>query len=198
MYSKDIPGMFAILVHASINLYLSSKSSHYQGTALFSHKNVWVSTKILKVGVMHTTSSWRWLGPWKTFFFTFFSFSALVREEKKYFVHHSSWNVQFPPKESIHFCRAEYSKLRGARWKVGGAPNPPLSWSKLGQASFWISKKWLHLFLCRHLLEFQNEAWSSLDQLNGRCGAPPTFSLAPLDFEYLALLQVYTFFRWRL
>ncbi len=46
--------------------------------------------------------------------------------------------IQSPPKESIHFCRAEYSKLRGgARWKVGGAPNQPLSWSKLGQASFW-------------------------------------------------------------
>ena len=24
-------------------------------------------------------------------------------------------NVQSPPKESIHFCQAEYSKLRGAR-----------------------------------------------------------------------------------
>ncbi len=24
------------------------------------------------------------------------------------------------------------------------APQPPLSWSKLGQASFWNSKKWLH------------------------------------------------------
>ena len=54
------------------------------------------------------------------------------------------------------------------------------------------------LFLCRHLLEFQNEAWSSLDQLKGGCGASPTFPLAPLDFEYLALLQVYTFFWWRL
>ncbi len=91
--------------------------------------------------------------------------------------------IQSPPKESIHFCRAEYSKLMGARWKVGGAPNPPLSWSKLGQASFW---------------KFQNEAWSSLDKLKGGCGAPPTFYLATLDFEYLALPQVYTFFWWRL
>ncbi len=54
------------------------------------------------------------------------------------------------------------------------------------------------LFLCRHLLEFQNEAWSSMDQLNGKCEAPPTFPLAPLDFEYLVLRQVYTFFWWRL
>ncbi len=54
------------------------------------------------------------------------------------------------------------------------------------------------LFLCRHLLEFQNEAWSSLNQLNGKCDAPPTFPLAPLDFEYLVLPQVYTFFWWRL
>ncbi len=37
------------------------------------------------------------------------------------------------------------------------------------------------LFLCRHLLEFQNEAWSSLDQLMGGCAATPTFPLAPLD-----------------
>ncbi len=43
--------------------------------------------------------------------------------------------LQSPPKESIHFCQAEYSKLRGARWEVGGAPNQPLSWSKLGQAN---------------------------------------------------------------
>ncbi len=34
-----------------------------------------------------------------------------------------------------------------------------------------------------------------LVQLNGGCVAPPTFPLAPLDFEYLALLQVYTFFQ---
>ncbi len=54
------------------------------------------------------------------------------------------------------------------------------------------------LFLCRHLLEFQNEAWSSFAQLTGGCGVPPTFPLAPLDFEYFALPQVYTFFRWRL
>ncbi len=37
-----------------------------------------------------------------------------------------------------------------------------------------------------------------LDQLKGGCDAPPTFPLAPLDFEYLALPQVYNFFRWRL
>ena len=29
--------------------------------------------------------------------------------------------AQSPPIESIHICRAEYSKLIGARWKVGGA-----------------------------------------------------------------------------
>ncbi len=48
------------------------------------------------------------------------------------------------------------------------------------------------------ILKFQNEAWSSLDQLNGGCVAPPTFPVAPLGLEYLALPQVYTFFRWRL
>ncbi len=62
---------------------------------------------------------------------------------------------------------------------------------KLGQASFWNSKKWLHLFLCRLLLEFQNVAWPRLDQLNLGCGAPPTFPLVTLVFEYLALPQVY-------
>ncbi len=51
-------------------------------------------------------------------------------------------HIQSPQKESIHFCRVEYSKLRGARRNVGG------------------------------------------------CDAPPTFPLATLDFEYLALPQV--------
>ena len=37
-----------------------------------------------------------------------------------------------------------------------------------------------------HFFESQNEAWSSLDQLNGRFGALPTFYLAPLSFEYSA------------
>ena len=46
--------------------------------------------------------------------------------------------------------------------------------------------------------QFQNESWSSLDQLNGWCGACPTLPLLPLAFEYLPLTQVYTFFWWRL
>ena len=51
----------------------------------------------------------------------------------------------------------------------------------MGQASFWNSKK----------LVFQNEAWSSLDQLNdGSDVALPTFPLTPVDFEYMALPQV--------
>ena len=37
--------------------------------------------------------------------------------------------LQSPPKESIHFCRAKYSKLRGVRWKVWGAPHTPLNYS---------------------------------------------------------------------
>ena len=53
--------------------------------------------------------------------------------------------VQSPPKESIHFCWAE-----GARWKVGGMPDSPLRWSKMGQASylgqflFWNANRWKH------------------------------------------------------
>ena len=38
---------------------------------------------------------------------------------------------------------------------------------------------------------------SKLGQLDGGCGAPTTFPLAPLAFEYLSM-QVYTFFWWRL
>ncbi len=34
-------------------------------------------------------------------------------------------------------------------------------------------------------------------QLNNGCVPPATFPVAPLIFEYLALSQVYTFFRWR-
>ena len=35
-------------------------------------------------------------------------------------------------------------------------------------------------------LEFQNDAWLSLDKFKGGCGAPRTFHLAPLSFEYSA------------
>ncbi len=42
------------------------------------------------------------------------------------------------------------------------------------------------LLVRNHFLEFKNEAWPSLDQLNGVCGAPPTFHLAPLSFKYSA------------
>ncbi len=84
--------------------------------------------------------------------------------------------------KKVYTCgKAKYSKSREARGKVGGAPHPPLSWSKLDQASFWNSKRWRH-----KNFEFQNEAWPSLDQLNGGFGAPPTFHLAPLSFEYSA------------
>ena len=58
--------------------------------------------------------------------------------------------------------------------KSRGTPHTPLSWCKLGQAL------------------------SSLDQLSGWCGAPPTLLLLPLAFEYLPLTQVYIFFWWRL
>ncbi len=125
-------------------------------------------------------------------------------------------NLQSPPKESIHFCRAEYSKLRGARWKVGGAPNPPLSWSKLGQASFCNSKNpplsWSKLgqasFLKRGCLRLfvlvspsfriSKRGLVQFRPTQGWVWRTPTFPLAPLDFEYLALPQVYTFFQWRL
>ena len=47
--------------------------------------------------------------------------------------------------KKVYTCgKAKYSKSRGARGKVGDAPHPPLSWSKLDQASFWNSKRWRH------------------------------------------------------
>ena len=36
------------------------------------------------------------------------------------------------------------------------------------------------------------------DQLHREYGGPPKINLTPLDFEYPPLLQVYTFFWWRL
>ncbi len=54
------------------------------------------------------------------------------------------------------------------------------------------------LFLCRHLSEYQNEAWPTLDQVHWGCDAPPTFSVLTLVVEYLASPQVDTFFWWRL
>ncbi len=67
-------------------------------------------------------------------------------------------------RKKVYTCgKAKYSKSRGARGKVGGAPHPPLSW-----------------------FEFQNDSWPSLDQLNGGFGAPPTFHVALLSFEYSA------------
>ncbi len=72
--------------------------------------------------------------------------------------------------KKVHTCgKAKYSKPRGATGKVGGATHPPLSWSKLD-----------------HFFEFQNEARPRLDQLKGGFGAPPTFHLALLNFEYSA------------
>ncbi len=60
-----------------------------------------------------------------------FGADELIKQQSFGVMHHQ-W-IQSPPKESIHFCRAEYSKLRGGRWKVGGAPNPPLS-----PPRFWV------------------------------------------------------------
>ncbi len=93
-----------------------------------------------------------------------------------HWIRHWEWlatkAIQSPPKESIHFCRAEYSKLRGARWKVGGAPNQPLSWLGPLWTNFLTDSEHYH--------------------------APPTFPVLTLVFEYLALPQVDTFFWWRL
>ncbi len=59
------------------------------------------------------------------------------------------WNV-FRGLYSLHqkkvytFAKPSTQNCGGGGWEVGGVPHTPLSWSKLGQASFWNSKKWLH------------------------------------------------------
>ncbi len=71
-------------------------------------------------------------------------------------------DLQSPPKESIHFCRAEYSKLRGARCEVGGAPKPTIELVQTGPSLILKFKERAAYqqfsFLCHHLLEFKNEA----------------------------------------
>ncbi len=64
--------------------------------------------------------------------------------------------LQSPPKESIHFCRAEYSKLRGVRWKVGGAPTPT-AWKSMGVFRFCdISQERLPQTFCSYVAIFWN------------------------------------------
>ncbi len=74
-------------------------------------------------------------------------------------------------------------KIEGAQMKGRGCAKPTIELVQTGPSL---------------ILKFKEMAWSSLDQLNCWCVASPTFPLAPLGFEYLALPQVYTFFRWRL
>ena len=47
--------------------------------------------------------------------------------------------IQSPPKESIHLRQSQVLKIEGARGKVGGAPHPPLSWSKLWHTFYFSS-----------------------------------------------------------
>ncbi len=101
-------------------------------------------------------------------------------------------NLYSLPQKKVYTFVEPSTQNWGGQMKSRGVPHSPFSRSKLGQASFWNSDKWLHL------LEFQNETWSSLDRLNGGCEALLTFPLAPLNFDYLAMPQVYTFFWWRL
>ena len=70
-----------------------------------------------------------------------------------------------PQKKAYTFVEPSTQNWGGARQKMGGSPHPPLSWSKLGQASFWNSKKWLYTnknheeTLFRKIAKFQNSHW---------------------------------------
>ncbi len=48
------------------------------------------------------------------------------------------------PKRKYTLLSSQVLKTEQGQMKCRGAPNSPLSWSKLGQASFWNSKKWLN------------------------------------------------------
>ena len=65
--------------------------------------------------------------------------------------------LQSPQKESIHFCRAEYSKLRGPDERC---VKPTIELAQTGPSP---------------ILKFQNEARSRLDQLNGGVSHPLLF-----------------------
>ncbi len=113
------------------------------------------------------------------------------------------FTVQSPLKESIHFCLAEYSKLRGARWKVGCVLKSSkilcqLHWGQRESLNFVRFRKrgCLGLFVPvslslgiskRGLVQF------GLTQLG--CDTSPTFPLVPLSFEYLALMQAHRHYK---
>ncbi len=52
------------------------------------------------------------------------------------------WDYSLPHKKVYVLLSSLVLKTEEGRWKVGDAAHTPLIWSKLGQASFWNSKKW--------------------------------------------------------
>ena len=87
--------------------------------------------------------------------------------------------------KKVYTCiKCKYSKARGLQEKQG-----------VHRTHHWVGLNWTkpHFEIpndCdtkkNKCFEFHNEAWPSLDQINGVCGAPPIFHLGPLSFEYLA------------
>ncbi len=116
-------------------------------------------------------------------------------------VHRNELYITASPKRKYTLLSSWVLKTEEGQMKSRGCAKPTIELAHTGPSLIlkfkemvaYQQKPWED-----HLLEFQNEAWSSLDQLNGKCDLPPTFPLTPLDFEYLVLLQVYTFFWWRL
>ena len=91
-------------------------------------------------------------------------------------------------RKKVYTCiKVKYSKARGTREKVGGAPHPPLSWSKVDQVSFWNSRRWRHR---NNFFKFQYEAWS-VDALYYIQPPPPQLGV-------LGSAKVCTFFWGRL
>ena len=93
------------------------------------------------------------------------------------------------PKESIHFCRAEYLNIRGADEKKG--VHHTLYWAGPNWDSFWNSKKWLHTNIFgiskRGLVHFGLTQWWVLRN--------PYFSSGPPGFWVLGFdVSVYFIF----
>ncbi len=116
--------------------------------------------------------------------------------------------LQSPPTESIHLQQSQVLKTEGGQRKKRACVTLTTELVQTGKTPVWNSRRWRHknkkfdefcnfaiylkrvsswfLLVCSHFFEFQNEAWPNLEQLNGGVGAPRTFHLPPLNFEYLA------------
>ncbi len=115
-------------------------------------------------------------------------FSTPMAETHLPYVIINSFYPTVSPKRKYTLLSSWVLKIEGGQMKGRGWAKPTTELVQTGPSLILKFKE-----MAAHLLEFQNEVWSSLDQLNGGCVASPTFPVAPFSFEYLALSQVYTF-----